>query len=108
MKIKDKGMINFEERGTVLICRPERGVVSTNVPKMRDILIDRLDSDESWQEIVFDCSELRTLDSLGINLIVGLFKKTRGVKKGFRVTGCNEAIRKEFRMFRLDEHFSVE
>lgn len=101
-------MIEFKQEGTTLICQPQEEAVASNVPAMRDSLIDRLDSDQSWESLVFDCSKIQTLDSIGINLVVGLLKKTKASNKTFKVVGCNEAIVKVFKLFRLNEQFTVE
>jgi len=90
-----------------MICIPQEEIIATNVPAMRDILIAHLDSDTSWQELVLDCNNIKTLDSIGVNLIVGLFKKSNALEKTFRVIGCNEAIAKVLKIFRLDEQFEV-
>ncbi|MGK0290997.1 MAG: anti-anti-sigma factor [bacterium] len=101
-------MINFKKDGSILICEPHVQVVASNVPEMRDTLIDHLDSDDSWDKLIFDCSQVDTLDSIGINLIVGLLKKTKATGKAFEVHGCNETIIKVFKLFRLTEQFVVE
>ena len=101
-------MIAFEKNEDNLICVPNEEIIASNVPAMREKLIDKLDSDADWKELVFDCSKVSTLDSIGINLIVGLFKKAKVLGREFKVIGCNEAIVKVLQLFRLDEQFPVE
>lgn len=101
-------MITFKQEDKKLICLPQEEIIASNVPTMRETLIAQLDSDTSWEELVFDCSQVETLDSIGINLLVGLFKKAKVVEKQFKVVGCNEAIVKVLKLFRLDEQFPVE
>ena len=101
-------MITFKEEDNKLICLPEEEIIASNVPPMRDTLIAQLDANDTWQELIFDCEKVETLDSIGINLIVGLFKKAKIADKSFKVTGCNEAIIKVLELFRLNEQFVVE
>ncbi len=101
-------MIQFHEEGAKLFCLPEDEIIASNVPSMRETLIAHLDSNDQWEELIFDCSQVETLDSIGINLIVGLFKKAKAVGKNFKVIGCNEPIVKVLKLFRLNEQFSVE
>lgn len=101
-------MIDFKTDGNKLICIPEVEIIASNVPTMRDALLEKLDADQSWDELVFDCDKIETIDSIGINLIVGLLKKTGSADKAFKVIGCNEPILKVFKLFRLDEQFTVE
>jgi len=101
-------MIQFQTSGEQLICVPQQEIIASNVPTMREELIDYLDRESAWEELVFDCQQVETLDSIGINLIVGLFKRARVAEKSFKVVGCNEAIVKVLQLFRLDEQFAVE
>ncbi|OGG93665.1 MAG: hypothetical protein A2508_06185 [Candidatus Lambdaproteobacteria bacterium RIFOXYD12_FULL_49_8] len=101
-------MIRFQSDQERLICIPEQEIIASNVPTMRESLIEKLDADSDWKELIFDCHQVETLDSIGINLIVGLFKKTKATSKGFKVIGCNSSIIKVLQLFRLDEQFTVE
>lgn len=101
-------MIEFQVAGERLICLPLEEIIASNVPTMRETLIERLDQETAWDELIFDCHKVETLDSIGINLIVGLFKRARVAGKEFRVTGCNPAMVKVLQLFRLDEQFPVE
>ncbi|OGG99401.1 MAG: hypothetical protein A2600_01995 [Candidatus Lambdaproteobacteria bacterium RIFOXYD1_FULL_56_27] len=101
-------MIQFLSQGEQLICIPQQEIIASNVPAMRELLIERLDAEEGWKELVFDCKAVETLDSIGINLIVGLFKRARVAEKSFKVVECNPAIVKVLKLFRLDEQFTVE
>jgi len=101
-------MIQFQTSGEQLICIPQQEIIASNVPTMREELIDYLDRETAWNELVFNCQQVETLDSIGINLIVGLFKRARVAEKSFKVSGCNPAIVKVLQLFRLDEQFTVE
>ena len=100
-------MINFSKDSTKLICTPEEDIVASNVPEMRDILITRVDNDHDWSELIMDCSNVKTLDSIGINLIVGLYKKATTANKIFKVTGCSNSLFKVLKLFRLNERFEI-
>ncbi|PCI28417.1 MAG: hypothetical protein COB67_06445 [SAR324 cluster bacterium] len=100
-------MIKFVKENSTLFCIPQEEIIATNVPAMRDILIAHLDSDDSWEQLVLDCKSIETLDSIGVNLIVGLFKKAKATNKIFSVVGCNSSILKVLKLFRLDEQFQV-
>ncbi|MDT8446252.1 MAG: STAS domain-containing protein [bacterium] len=101
-------MIEFQVEGDRLVCLPVEEIIASNVPTMRETLIEHLDEAKDWNELIFDCHKVETLDSIGINLIVGLFKRARVAGKEFRVVGCNPAMVKVLQLFRLDEQFPVE
>jgi anti-anti-sigma factor len=100
-------MIDFFKKSNHLYCVPKVDVIASNVPELRNALLDYLDN-HSWESLIFDCRDVGTLDSVGVNLIVGLYKKTESFEKKFQVSGCNETILKILKLFKLDRKFTVE
>ncbi|MCP4757053.1 MAG: STAS domain-containing protein [Proteobacteria bacterium] len=100
-------MIKCKKDDDKLVCVPEIDMVASNVSTMRDVLVKQLDSHD-WEELVVDCNEVETLDSIGVNLIVGLYKKAESANKSFKMIGCNGSIIKVLKLFRLGEKFTVE
>ncbi|MBU3915100.1 STAS domain-containing protein [bacterium] len=100
-------MIEFKTVEDKMICIPKIDIVASNVPEMRDQMLKHLDKKE-WNSLVLDCSNVDALDSVGVNLIVGLFKKADSAGKSFVVSNCNEPLTKVLKLFRLDEKFAIE
>lgn len=100
-------MIGFTQQGIRLICRPEVDVVASTVSELRKRLIEHLDAND-WGELIFDCHQVSSMDSVGVNLIVGLYKKAGGADRQFCMINCNEPILKVLKLFRLDEKFTIE
>ncbi|MCP4750265.1 MAG: STAS domain-containing protein [Proteobacteria bacterium] len=101
-------MIKFKKENQTLTCIPEVDIIASNIPGLREALLSHLDGDQEWKELVFDCSRIETMDSIGINLIVNVFKKTDADQKTFRMEGCNESVLNVLKLFRLDEHFTLQ
>ncbi len=100
-------MIEFKKEASTIQCIPQVDITASNVPELRNKMIEHLDK-EVWEELVLDCSKVNTLDSIGVNLIVGLFKKSSSKEKKFKINGCNESLRKVLKLFRLDDKFNVD
>ncbi len=100
-------MIEFKTVDDKMICIPKIDIVASNVPEMRDLMLKHIDRKE-WSGLVLDCSNVDALDSVGVNLIVGLFKKAESAGKTFVISKCNEPLTKVLKLFRLDEKFTVE
>ncbi|NLI61060.1 MAG: STAS domain-containing protein [Clostridiales bacterium] len=64
--------------------------------------------EKSYQEVVIDMEEVEVIDSIGISLIIGLYKSSCKLSKDFKVVGLNGRIKSLFEMMRLDQVFSVE
>ena len=101
-------MIEFIKEDNRLICKITEEIVASKIPEMRNVLATYLDNNQVWSELIFDCSQVRTLDSIGVNFIVGAYKKAHSRDKKFKITGCNEPVAKVLKLFRLDEKFSIE
>ena len=101
-------MISLKRDGEHLICVPETNVVASNVPEMRDYILENWPEESSWENFVFDCKNVETLDSMGINLLVGILKKTKGENKKIKIINCNPSIVKVLHLFRLDQLFGLE
>lgn len=100
-------MIEFKSEQRKIICKPKENLIATNVPALRAELINKLDIHD-WSELIFDCSEVETLDSIGVNLLVGLFKRAESDKRKFKLVGCNDTIKKVLDLFHLNQKLQVE
>lgn len=101
-------MIEFRKEESRLICKFTAEIVASKIPEMRTILATFLDNNQAWNELVFDCQQVKTMDSIGVNFIVGAYKKASSSEKKFKITGCNETVAKVLRLFKLDEKFVIE
>ena len=59
-------------------------------------------------EAVLDLSEAEVVDSLGITLILGLFKTCQQRKIPFRVEGANPDLMRVFKLFSLPKLFPIQ
>ena len=101
-------MISIEQVGSELICIPETGIYASNVQKLRDKIIRIIEDDIGWDCLVINFSQVDAMDSIGINLIVGLFKQLKEDNKKLKITACNDALLNVFRLFKLDKEFVIE
>ncbi len=101
-------MIEFENKNNALICKIKEQIIASKIPQLREILFKQLEIDSSWEELVFDCSDALTLDSIGVNFVVETYNKTHSIKKGFKIIGCHEPIVQVLKLFKLDEKFAVQ
>ena len=101
-------MIEFTLEGKRLICRINQEIVASKIPEMRNTLSAYLDNHQNWDTMIFDCARVNTLDSIGVNFIVGAYKKVHSLERQFKLVGCNETVAKVLKLFKLDEKFEVE
>lgn len=80
-------------------------LVAAYVAAQRDFLKAQLDRAERAVVLDLTCAEL--VDSLGVTLIVGLFKSCRERQLGFSVVGANTEVLRLFHFFSLNDCFEI-
>jgi anti-anti-sigma factor len=90
--------------GTLRITAPGNLVAST-VEAMRKVAMEALA--QPCKEAVLDLSASEVVDSLGITLILGLFKTCQQRKVAFRVEQANPDLMRVFKLFSLPKLFTI-
>ena len=86
----------------------EDNILSTNVESLSSSFKELLSSDaDEINQIVLDLEGIDTIDSQGLNLLIGLFQECKNKKWGFRVINCTENVKWLFSIFKLTEVFGV-
>jgi anti-anti-sigma factor len=80
-------------------------LVASSVEGQREFLLKTLE--EPAGKVVLDLALTDQVDSLGITLILGLFKTCQKSKIEFQVDGVSPSIMRVFRLFSLPKLFPV-
>lgn len=57
--------------------------------------------------VVLDLAHVQQIDSLGITLVLGLFKSCQTQRLGFRIQGAHTDLQRVFKLFNLTKFFEV-
>ncbi|MDR3671045.1 MAG: STAS domain-containing protein [Holophaga sp.] len=91
--------------GEVLRLAPKVDLVASTVEIQRGAMMKALDSRQG--AVVLDLSAVEQIDSLGITLVLGLFKTCQKAGNPFRIEGVRADIMRVFRLFNLPKFFSI-
>jgi len=80
-------------------------LVASNVTAQRAALKEHLG--KAGQAVVLDLGKSEMVDSLGITLVVGLYKSCVEHKLPFSVEGASAEVLRLFRFFSLNEIFEI-
>ena len=69
---------------------------------------DILKNNSEQTEIVLNMQNVKEIDSLGINLVVGLYKQVTSEQKKFKVKNVSKPIKNLFNLFKLSTYFEVD
>lgn len=96
----------IKREGDVLVLRvQEENLDALTVAESRP-LVDQIVDQQSFK-VVVDISEVKTIDSSGVAVIVSLFKRLRAVGGGIRVAGLRGQPKEIFHFLRLDQALPI-
>ena len=92
-----------------LIITIGENILSTNIDALAKQFREIVDASvNDVNQIVLDLDGIDTIDSQGLNLLIGLFQECKRKKWGFKVVNCTENVRWLFSIFKLTEVFGVD
>jgi anti-anti-sigma factor len=80
-------------------------LVANHVGAQRLFLKEHLG--EAKEAVILDLGSVELVDSLGITLLVGLYKSCKEKQLGFRVEGVNSEVLRLCKFFSLNEEFEI-
>ncbi|NCC51000.1 MAG: anti-sigma factor antagonist [Spartobacteria bacterium] len=86
----------------------EQDLVAANAPKKLEDIRAIMDQAAPLTDICLDISGVEVLDSLGVNLLVGIYKHCSVNKWGFKVTGASPSILRLLSLYKLNSYFGID
>ncbi len=90
--------------GTVRL-NPNGDLVASTVELLRSAMLKAMDA--AKEAVVLDLSSSKQIDSLGITLVLGLFKSCQKKELAFSIEGTNADLMRVFKLFNLTKFFPV-
>ena len=90
-----------------LVITPQTDLVASNIEEVRAYILEKLKEYRDTESIVLDAGGIETVDSLGVNLIIGLYKQANSENKHFEVAGAGVKFQKIADFFRFNDLFKV-
>lgn len=87
---------------------PETDLIASSIEPLRDFFREQLRSQAGFDAVVLDAAGIETVDSLGVNLIIGLYKQVSSEDKSFRIVNAGEKFTKISNFFKFPSLFKVE
>jgi len=100
-----KAPLVTENKGEVLRLKPKVDLVASTVEAQRSTMMKALEARQS--AVVLDLALVEQIDSLGITLVLGLFKTCQKTGATFAIEGVKADIMRVFRLFNLPKFFSI-
>lgn len=82
-------------------------LVAANLENQMSMIKDAMSKNTDAEEVVLNLKNVTEIDSMGINLVVGLYKQVNALGKKFSVTNVSRPILNLFNLFKLTSYFDV-
>ena len=100
-----RSSLKTEKKPEGLRLVPKEDLVASTVESLRLSLTKALEGAKGG--IILDLNKVQQIDSLGITLVLGLFKTCQKQGLEFRIEGAHPDIQRVFKLFNLTKFFSV-
>ena len=100
-----KAPLASNQKDEVLRLKPKVDLVASTVEVQRASMMKALEARQT--AVVLDLAHVAQIDSLGITLVLGLFKTCQKGGASFAIEGVKPDIMRVFRLFNLPKFFSI-
>ncbi len=94
----------LDSAGRALVVEFPGDVLSTNIDTLRTGVLELVDRDaDRWDVFEADLRHARMVDSMGLNMIVGLHKQLHARSKRLRIRTASAHLSRALRFTRMDQ-----
>jgi len=86
---------------------PETDLIADRIEELRDYFAEQLKENSDVIHVILDVQDVNVVDSLGVNLIVGLYRQITDKSKTIEIIGAGKNFMKIANFFRLTSIFSI-
>ena len=91
--------------GSELVIHIDKDLLSTTVNECTEEIKPLLENDVG--SVAIDLSSVSTVDSQGLNFLVGLYQESTRADRTFKVTGASPSLVRLFSFVKLNERFGI-
>lgn len=95
-------------QGDSVVLKLQEDLIASNVKQFNLSVMELLEEDEDYDELVLDLDKIENIDSVGVTFVVSLYKTANNEGRQFRVVNSNDDIIQLFKLMKLDEFFDME
>ncbi len=94
--------------GSVIQLLLENDLTANNIAVFERDMAELLKDENDYVELVFDLSNTKNIDSVGITFVIGQYKKMHNDGRLFRISGASNDVKSLFKLMKLDQFFDLE
>ncbi|MFO7749408.1 MAG: Hpt domain-containing protein [Desulfobacteraceae bacterium] len=90
-----------------LYLTPETDLVASRIESLRSRFLKKLKENPAVSKVVLKADGIEEMDSLGVNLIIGIYRQVDSESRSFEITGAGEKFLKVAEFFRFPALFDI-
>jgi len=90
-----------------LVLQPETDLIASKIEELRNDVLAQMKKHPEAEAIVLDATGIEIVDSLGVNLIIGIYRQAVADSKSFEVINAGSRFIKVAQFFRFFSLFSI-
>jgi anti-anti-sigma factor len=94
-------------QGNRLVLQPQTDLIASHIEVHREAVLAEMKKYPGVTGIVVDAAGIEIVDSLGVNLIIGMYRQSAAESKTFEIINAGEKFVKVARFFRFYSLFSI-
>ena len=91
----------------MLILQPQTDLIASHIEVLREAVLPEMKKHHGVTGVILDATGIDIVDSLGVNLIIGIYRQAAAESKTFEIINAGEKFIKVARFFRFYSLFSV-
>ena len=99
--------MNTIKKENSLVLIPETNLTAANIEELRDYFLKGLKQHSDILCVILDVTGVNSVDSLGVNLVVGLYREVTERSGTIEIIGAEENFMKVANFFRLPSLFPI-
>jgi len=92
----------------VLVLAPNTNLIASHIEEIRNFFLAQLKEFPNEKSVTLDVKGVDVVDSLGVNLIIGLYKETNANSKELKIINAGEKFMKIANFFRFPSILTIE
>jgi serine/threonine-protein kinase RsbW len=101
-------MFNITLKDDILTCEVLQNLTSANTKNLFLNIKSEIETFNDYKELIIDLEQSKNIDSIGITLIVGIYKSAKAEGKHFKLIGVSAPMFHLFESLRFNEIFPIE
>lgn len=98
---------DLNDQKDTLFLMPQTDLVASKIESLRDLFLEKLKANPAVVKVILKADHIDNVDSLGVNLIIGIYRQVKSESKTFEITGAGEKFLKVARFFKFPALFSI-